>query len=120
MNWIRGKDTAKLIKTCFLEKIIPVSIDLHKKQINFFPLKPNLNSPTYYLERELTAMRPEDFEVPGCENSEALGKSLAELWISQGYKDLIPLAQTTAELAELLRETEEESEEISPFIYIMF
>lgn len=120
MNLIKPKNIAKHVGKVFMKEVLPVSNLSKKREQAYFPLEPDPHSLTYYLEREQTAMTPEDFEVSGCESSEALEKALAELWNSQGNTELIPLAQTTVRLAEMLRECEEESQEVSPFIYVMF
>jgi hypothetical protein len=120
MNLIKPKNISKHVRKVFMKEVVPVSNLSKKREQVFFPLRPDNQLSTYYREREQTAMTLGDFEVPGCESSEKLEKALAELWGSQGYAELVPLAQTTARLAEMLRESEDESQEVSPFIYVMF
>jgi len=120
MNLIKPKNNARYLRRIYLKEVVPVS-DLSKQGgRTFFPLRPDPHSLTYYREREQTEMIPGDFEVSGCESSEELEKVLAELWASQGYDELVPLARTTARLADMLREKDAENEEVSPFIYVMF
>jgi len=65
-------------------------------------------------------MEPEDFEISGCDSYISLEKALIELWNSQGYFEIFALAQTSSKLAKLLCLNEEEDEEVSPFIYVMY
>ena len=120
MNLIKPKNIAKYVRKVYLKEVVPVSNLSKQGGQAFFPLGPDPHSLTYYREREQTAMTPGDFEVTGCESSEELEKALAELWSTQGHAELVPLAQMTVRLAEMLRESEDESEKVSPFIYVMF
>ncbi len=120
MNWIKDKDTSKIVRKIFSKKILPLSKKLQKEGKTFFPLKPNPNARTYYIKREKTSMVPEDFEVSGCDSFNSLEKYLKDLWESDGYSEICSLAKTSSELSKLLYFIEEENEEISQFIYVMF
>lgn len=120
MNWIKDNDTDKSTRNCFINELVPISNELHEEGKTFFSRGPDPEALTYYKKRENIAMKPEDFEVPGCVSLSSLEKALAELWNSQGHSEIIHLAQTTSKLANLLYSYEEVNEEVSPFIYVMF
>ncbi len=76
--------------------------------------------PSYYVERENRTMTPEQFEVAGLESPQRLGPALGEFWKKRRMPELAALAAGLSQLAGDLREVEEETDEVSPFIYVMF
>lgn len=107
------------IRQLFNKDILPLALEFKKRNISFFPTSFNHDEPTYYLIRERSAMRAEEYELSVSQASE-LEKEMIKVWNSQGCSELIPLASKTANLAESLRFIEICSEEVSPFIYVMF
>lgn len=120
MNSIKFKNNALYVRNVFMKEVVPVSRLSKKEGKVYFPVGPDPNALTYYRKQVQTVMTPEDFEVSGCESLDRLEIALAELWSSQGHNELVPLSLTTSKLARLLHESEQESEQVSPFIYVMF
>ncbi len=65
-------------------------------------------------------MDPASFEVAGCNSFDSFEKALTDMWTSQGSPELAALAPTLSKLAKSIYLVEEQSEEVSPFIYVMF
>jgi len=120
MNWIKFKYNSKFVKKLFFKEIVPISEELHKKGIRFFPMNFNNNLSTYYIKREKRTMEPEDFEISGCDSFSGFESALTDIWKAQQHNELIPLAQISSKLAKSLYLKEEDDEEVSPFIYVMY
>lgn len=99
---------------------MPLAEKLRSEGQAFFPVKGDPNATTYYIKRDKTTMAPEDFEVVGCDAVESFREALIDLWRSQGHPQLTGLAPGLSRLAESLHQVEEQNEEVSPFIYVMF
>lgn len=74
---------------------------------------------SYFLTRITTTMEPEDFTIPALSQEGSLEDTLKQQWDHDPA--LAGLAGQVAGLAERLRTTEQaQTEEVSPFIYVMF
>ncbi|MBL7124598.1 MAG: hypothetical protein ISS51_00680 [Dehalococcoidales bacterium] len=120
MNSTRDDDTLLEVTRFFFEELMPLAKKLQDEGKAFFSVKPNPNAQTYYKKREKTIMHPESFEVVGCDSFDSFEEALIDMWTSQGYSELTKLAPTLLKLAKSLYFVEEQSEDISPFIYVMF
>lgn len=120
MNLIRAKNTHKVIKKFFFKKLLPLSNMLKEKGESYFPTKPDSRLKTYFVKREKTIMLPEYFEIAACDSVDNFHDSLFEFWKSQGNSELCELSDELSKLAELMYMVEEQNEEVSPFIYVMF
>src|SRR4051812_37704197 len=104
------------LRELFFQQMVPSGTRARARG-GFFPLRPDAQASSYYAARAKRSMDAGDFELPA---PEKLADALKELWRRQGCADLTPMAQTIAELAEALRHQEEQSDEVSPFIYVMY
>ena len=120
MSLIRSDRTSSSVRKFFLKELIPLAEQLRGEGKAFFPVKGDPGATTYYIQRDKTTMTPEDFEVVGCDAVEGFEEALIDLWRSQGYPQLTALAPTLSRLARSLYHVEEQTEEVSPFIYVMF
>lgn len=120
MNLTRKEDLSK-VDRFFFEILIPLAKELHGKNDSvFFLKKADAAKDTYFRIRKKVTMAPEDFEVTGCNSPEDLKNGLISLWMTEGYTALPIMADAIVELAESAHFSEEESSEVSPFIYVMF
>ena len=120
MSLIRSGRTSSSVMKFFFKELMPLAEQLRGEGKAFFPLKGDPGAETYYIRRDKTTIAPEDFEVVGCDAVEGFQDALVDLWTSQGYPQLTALAPTLSRLARSLYRVEEQSEEVSPFIYVMF
>ena len=86
----------------------------------FFPHGPDPAESSYYVRRGRTSMRKADFESPAFQTADEFAGELAAMWKAQGFDALCPLAPAMARLAQQLQQVEEQSDEVSPFVYVMF
>lgn len=120
MNLIKNDKKSEAIEHFFSQKLLTLSKKLHEKHISFFPTTFDRNADTYYSIREKRKLDPASFEEPECISFEDFERKLIMLWESQGQNDLMPMAHYLANLAKLLYNIEDQNEEVSPFIYVMF
>jgi hypothetical protein len=120
MNSIKKDKKSEAIKHFFYQNLLKESKKLHEKHISFFPTTFDRNADTYYSIREKRTLEPESFEEPDCISFEDFERKLTILWESLGQHEFIPMARPLANLAKLLYNIEDQNEEISEFIYVMF
>ena len=84
-----------------------------------FPTAADPAATTYYVRRRHTTMTPASFEILSGANQQAIEDGLKAMWAEQ-RPDWVPLAPRVAALAGELHHVQEQEEELSPFIYVMF
>jgi hypothetical protein len=104
----------------FREVLVPVALSERARGREYFALRPDASSESYYVEPTKREMQPADFELRASESIEAFVRELAALWSSEGREDLAAMAPRLTSLAYELREDEEQSDDVSPFMYVMF
>jgi hypothetical protein len=120
MNSTRNEELTS-VDQFFSEVLVPLAKELRGKNApGFFQRKPDPAKETYFTKRKKVTMIPEDFEVDGCNSPEDLKKVLVNLWIAEGNTELPIIADAIVELAGSIHHAEEQSSEVSPFIYVMF
>jgi hypothetical protein len=116
----RDADRDRSAIAFFREVLVPAALRERASGREFFALRPDASSESYYVEPTKREMKPEDFELRASESIEAFVRELAALWSSEGREDLAAMAPRLASLASELREDEEQSDDVSPFMYVMF
>lgn len=104
----------------FLERLLPLARRLRAEKGALLPLGPEAGAGSYFLKRSRTTMAPAEFELPRLNAAASLAEALAELWRRRGRPELAPLAAEMAGWVESLRQTDPQSGEVSPFIYVMY
>lgn len=104
----------------FREVLVPVALKERESGREFFALRPEAEAESYFVEPTKREMRPEDFELRACESVEEFVRELAALWASEGREGLASMAPRLAALASEVREDEEQPDDVSPFMYVMF
>ncbi|HVF44346.1 MAG TPA: hypothetical protein VM936_15085 [Pyrinomonadaceae bacterium] len=121
---IRGeeRDAAKdrSASAFFREVLVPAALRERESGREFFALRPEAGAESYFVEPTNREMRPEDFELRACESVEEFVRGLAALWASEGREDLAAMAPRLAALAAEVCEDEEQRDDVSPFMYVMF
>jgi hypothetical protein len=88
-----------------------------------FPMGPDPQLPSYYLQRGRPAMAREDFLSASCLDAGEFGQRLAACWLAAGRPALAaqaPLAAETAAALHALYVQARPQAELSPYIYQMF
>ena len=104
----------------FREVLVPLALRGRAAGREFFALRPDGEAESYYVEPTKSAMKPEDFELRAADSVEDFVRELAALWSSEGREDLAAMAPRLAALAAEVREDEEQTDDVSPFMYVMF
>ena len=103
----------------FERELMPLAKDLKAKGAVLLDgsLQPQASS--YYLNR---APQPgaQVLEWGGADSVEDLERELVRLWRDPASPPLASLAPSIAKLAELLRRDEEQSAQVSEFVYVMY
>ncbi len=120
MNSTDGDSITALIRSFHAEEIVPLAARLAARGKSPFPLGFDPQARSYFVERTQRTMEPADFEVFGPESPGDFEQALARLWTQQGWTELAPLAPRLAEIARALYFVEDQDDEVSPFIYVMF
>ena len=104
----------------FREVLVPVALRERESGREFFALRPDAGAESYFVEPTKSVMRPEDFELRAGESVEEFVRELAALWVSEGREDLAEMAPRLAALAAEARDDDEQPDDVSPFMYVMF
>jgi hypothetical protein len=108
------------VKKFFFGELMPLAAELRARGETFFPLGADPGARTYFTTRDKTTMTARDFEVAGCDAPESFERALIALWNAQGHPALTSLTPTLSRLATSLYQIDEQDEDVSPFIYVMF
>lgn len=115
----KGQD-ATSIAAFFRERVLPLAARLRAERKGFFPLAPDPQCETYFARPERRTMERADFVRLGGLRPETLEEKLRALWQQRQVPELAALAPELARLAEELSQHDEDGEEISPFVYVMY
>ncbi|MEO2003489.1 MAG: hypothetical protein ABGY41_05275 [Candidatus Poribacteria bacterium] len=101
------------LRRFFRKHLLPAAAKLRARGVSFFPLGPEPEAETWY-EGPPTEPKFTSLNVDECE------AALRELWQNQDRPELAELAGELMKLAEHLEIHEEESADVSPFVYVMY
>lgn len=91
------------------------------ERLSTFARHPDPAAESYYAVREQRRMTKTDFELAsGLSNTKVLGETLKRMWDARGEAALSSLAEDLAALAQELKREEDQSGEVSPFVYVMY
>lgn len=111
---MNSTDRTDQLRRFYRERMLPVAIKLSERNLNLLVLAPETDSDTWYVSTATN--EPEFIEF----DEEHFGSQMRDLWEAQGYPEISELAEPLAELAREMELGEDESSEVSPFIYVMF
>ncbi len=114
------KDKELLAAEFFDEFLAPLAARERDAAKSFFPLGADPWAESYYVEPARGVMEAPDFELRAAQSLADFVKELAALWADEGHEELAALAPRLLELAEEMAEREEQAEDVSPFMYVMF
>ena len=104
----------------FRHELLAVAHRYHCESRKLLAGNPDPQLASYYLPRLNTKMTKSDFEQGACRTPDELVQQLADMWREQGYAELSRLAPQIGQLAARLKETQQETDEVSPFVYVMY
>ena len=106
-------DDARLLRF-FRDRIVPAAEQLRERGCTFFAVGPDPEASTWWESGSEEEPVLIEFEAGDA------ARILHARWMSDGYPELAALAVPLLELAEGLRTTQEESGEVSPYVYVMY
>lgn len=104
----------KGVRRFYREHLLPAAERLRTRGVSFFPLAPDDAEETWY--QPPPADVPEFVEV----EPEQCEARLRQAWQAQGLPELAALAGPLMALARDLEMDEEQSADVSPFVYVMY
>jgi hypothetical protein len=104
----------------FDEQLMPAAKRMRAGRGDLFPTGREDGPGSYYTPRSRTRMDRADFELERLGSPDDLEPALRGFWDGRGFPELAGLAPGLTDVARALHETEEQTEEVSPFIYVMF
>ncbi|HKQ54179.1 MAG TPA: hypothetical protein VJT74_17515 [Pyrinomonadaceae bacterium] len=114
------KDQELLAAEFFEELLAPLAKRERDRAKSFFPLGADPQAESYYAEPPRRVMRASDFELRAAQSLADFVTELAALWAGEGNEELAALAPRLLALAEEMNDREEQAEDVSPFMYVMF
>ena len=108
------------IQNFFEQELMLLATEL-KQQRGIIPwVSLDADASTYYKTRQKTRMSKQDFEIGGHSTLETFAADLTTFWENNDDSKLCKMIPSLTELANELYFVEDESEKISPYIYVMF
>lgn len=102
------------IRRFYRRRLRSTAEQLRQRGVRFFPLGPEPEAETWYVDGSRDAPEFVELEVEDCE------AALRALWEEQELPELAALAGPLLELARKLEVKEEGPGEVSPFVYVMY
>jgi len=110
----------KDIDRLFSEELLPLASRLKSEGAKLLETQWEKDASSYFVRRQRVAMTRSDFETGGCASPDAIEADLARLWNRGNDSSLATLAPGMARLARTLRQAEEQTGDVSNFIYVMY
>ena len=123
MNLTKTKQKTNIhpkIQHFFEQELMPLTAKIKQQQEIIPWVHLDADAITYYKTRPKTTMSKEDFEIGGHSTLESFAADLTSFWDDNKDYNLCELVPQLVELASELRVDEDQNEEISPYIYVMF
>jgi TorA maturation chaperone TorD len=115
MSWIdRKRREEKKLQQFFSRHVVPAAEALRARGVEFFPMGPDAERESWY--EDGPSDQPDLFQYESAQAAE----KLAAHWASQDLPEVEALAQPLLELARMLEVKEEDSEDLSSFVYVMY
>lgn len=111
----------QLAGALFDDVIVPLALERsNQSSADYFPLGPDEQAKTYFVEPSLAAMQAADFQPhPG--NADGLINAVAALWAAQGEDNLAQIVGPMSEIAALLAlESVQTDENVDVLCYTLF
>ena len=103
----------RALRRFFAEKLVPAAEALRAREVRFFALGPEGDAESWYQPA------PDDPDFQEIDEA-ALAEALRERWQAEGLPELAELADALLELSRGLEIAEQETPDISPFVYVMY
>lgn len=100
------------LRAFFAERLVPAAERARARGVSYFPPGPDDEESWYESPPETPAIMEID--------DGQFGAKLKQMWQDQGHPELADLAEAFEELARELELKDDQTEDVSPFMYVMF
>lgn len=114
MKNVSNEEDNRLLDNFFEEKIVPLAKAAEESGVEVLQLGLSKEADSYFIDRNDNGNYLHSIDSANTDTE------LAKLWANDPIPGLSEIASPLMELAEKLHENEEESGEVSPFVYAMF
>jgi hypothetical protein len=104
----------------FNKELVELANRLKRGGRSFLAAGVDPKADSYYITRRRRTMTRSDFESAGCRSPDSFPDDLTRLWKGEGREDLLSLIPGLAKLARGLYNLQDQSDEVSPFVYVMY
>ena len=104
----------------FYNELMPLSAELKKKGDIIPWVSLDVDAITYYKTPQNKSMNKQDFEIGGHSTLETFSTDMSRFWENKDDSKLCKMIPSLTKLANELYLIEDESSELSPYIYVMF
>jgi len=108
------------IDQLFGNGLLPLAARLKREGTEFLEVQLQGDVQSYFARRARAAMSRADFETGGCLSLGTVEADLVRLWSGPDDRLLAALAPGMAKLARSLRLAQEETADVSHFVYVMY
>ena len=108
------------IQNFFEQELMLLATELKQQRAIIPWASLDADASTYYKTRQKTRMSKQDFEIGGHSTLETFAADLTTFWENNDDSKLCKMIPSLTELANELYFVEDESEKLSPYIYVMF
>src|SRR5262245_15222865 len=120
MNSTSDDPHADELRRFFDEQLMPAARQRLASRGPSFAVRPDPEAKTYFAARAKTRASASDLELSSLRDEAAVASALQAFWTARGEPELAALAGELSRLAIGLRSVETPTDEVSPFIYVMF
>ena len=114
------RKTDAALRSFFTSEMLPLAARLKSGGHRFLETSLDPRAGSYYVPRTKRRMDRADFEALADLTPETLSRELTAFWRATGRDALLPLVPTLCKLASALRNTERPTDDVSPFVYMMY
>ena len=104
----------KMLVDFYRERLLTLANLAKERRLEFFPLGADSTKSSYFIDRD------ENENYVHTLDQDEIVDELNQLWAGGLLPELAAIAEPLIAIAEILREKEQTSDEVSPFIYTMF
>ena len=115
-----NRGVEKQLRKLFKRDLMQIADFCQREGVQVLDPNPDPGMESYYITPAVEKMGKADFETGGATDVDHLEAALRDLWSEERCLVFAVLAERVAKLARSVRATEEQSSELSQFVYVMY
>ena len=113
-------NNSKLLRRVFAKDIARISKASANRPNAHLEMQLDPKRESYYSTPSVRRMNKADFETGGADDLEGFEQALRDLWSAGDQAEFAAIAGKLARIARAVRQTREQSAELSQFVYVMY